>query len=292
MRSIFYDHAESHSTSVNIFTDGSKSDAGVGFGVIFPTMERSGTLSPSASIFTAELNGVLKAVQEIILSEEISFTIYCDSKSVLQSLSQFNPRHPLVLEILEWLLLAKRRGKEVAICWVPAHVGVVGNELADELAKSAASSVVPRNHKLPYRDFFPHIRQSVKNKWQQCWEALRLTNKKMRGITSSTRPWHYASMPRRWETALCRLRIDHTRLLHGYLMSASPQTFCMYCPVPLTVEHLLVECPSLRDERNRFLTYGKIGNSFKLDRILSGEGDFSLRGLFGFLLHCEALDKI
>ena len=292
MRSIFYDHAESHSTSVNIFTDGSKSDAGVGFGIIFPTMERSGTLSPSASIFTAELNGVLKAVKEIILSEETNFTIYCDSRSILQSLSQFNPRHPLVLEILEWLLLAKQRGKEVAICWVPAHVGVVGNEHADELAKTAASSVIPRNCKLPYRDLFPQIRESVQSKWQRHWEALRLTNKKMRGITSSTRPWHYSSMPRRWETALCRLRIGHTRLTHGYLMSANPQTFCMDCLILQTVEHLLVECPSLRDERDRFLAYGKVANSFKLERILSGEGDFSLRGLFGYLLHCGVLDKI
>ena len=189
-------------------------------------------------------------------------------------------------------MLAKRRGKEVAICWVPAHVGVVGNELADELAKAAASSVVPRNHKLPYRDFFPHIRQSVKNKWQQCWEALRLTNKKMRGITSSTRPWHYASMPRRWETALCRLGIGHTRLTHGYLMSASPQTFCMDCLVPQTVEHLLVECPSLRDERRTFLKYGQVADSFKLDLILNDAGDFSLRGLFGFLINCGVLDKI
>ena len=99
-------------------------------------------------------------------------------------------------------------------------------------------------------------------------------------------------MPRRWETALCRLRIGHTRLTHGYLMSADPQTFCMDCLVPLTVEHLLVECPSLRDERLRFLYYGKSGGEFKLDRILGSTGNFTLSGLFGFLAECQVLNKL
>ena len=291
MRAIFYDHVVCHSGTVMIFTDGSKSDAGVGFGVVFPDMERSGTLPSSASIFTAELHGILKAVREIVLTDEIHFTIFCDSKSVLLSLSDFNPRHPIVLEILEWLLLAKRRGKEVAFCWVPAHVGVAGNERADNLAKIAASSVAPRNFKLPYKDVFPLLKQEIQNLWQQCWEGL-LTNRKMRTLTTSTLPRHYAPMPRRWETALCRLRIGHTRLTHGYLMSASPQTFCMDCLVPLTVEHLLVECPSLGDERRRFLTYGRTPDGFRLDHILNSEGDFSIRGLFGFLLSCRVLDNI
>ena len=249
-------------------------------------------MPPSASIFTAELHGILKALQEILLADDRHFTVYCDSRSVLQSLSNFNPRHPLVLEIMEWLLLAKRRGKVVDFCWVPAHVGVTGNERADDLAKVAASAVPPRNFKLPYKDVFPLLKHEVRNRWQRCWEGLLLSNRKMRALTSSTLPWHYASMPRRWETALCRLRIGHTRLTHGYLMSADPQTYCMDCLVPLTVEHLLVECPSLRDERQRFLNYGRAGAGYQLEKVLSRDGNFTLTGLFGFLIHCQVFDKI
>ena len=167
------------------------------------------------------------------------------TRSVLQSLYGFNLRHPLVLKILEWLVLVQRSGKEVSFCWVPAHVGIAGNEQADSIAKAASFSVPPRNFKLPFRDMFPIVKQRIQRQWQQSWENLQHTNSKMRLITSSSIPWHYAFMSRRWETALCRLRIGHTRLTHGYLMSADPQTFCMDCLVPLTVEHLLVECPSL-----------------------------------------------
>ena len=91
---------------------------------------------------------------------------------------------------------------------------------------------------------------------------------------------------------MCRLRIGHTRLTHGYLMAADPQTFCMDCLVPLTVVHLLVECPSLGDERQRFLKYGKVGAVYHLDKILGHDGNFSVTGLFGFLTACNILDKI
>ena len=263
-RAIFSEHVECHSDSVSVFTDGSKSDAGVGFGVVFPTLERGSTLPHFASIFTAELHGIIKAVKEIILIGGSHFTIFCDSRSVLQSLSNFTSHHPLVLEVLEWLLLAKHRGKTISFCWVPAHVGIAGNEAADNFAKNAALSAPPRNYKLPFRDIFPSINLAVRNQWQQHWEGLQITNKKMRALTSSSLPWHYASMPRRWETALCRLRIGHTRLTHGYLMSADPQTYCMDCLVPLTVEHLLAECPSLGDERRLFLKYSRTGAGYQL----------------------------
>ena len=63
-------------------------------------------------------------------------------------------------------------------------------------------------------------------------------------------------------------------------------------PHPLTVEHLLVECPSMRDERRTFSKYGRNEDGFKLDLILNDKGDFSLRGLFGFLINCRVLDKL
>ena len=101
MQSIFLDHCNQHADTISVFTDGWKSDAGIGFGVVFPDRERRGRLSSVACIFTAELHTILKALKEILIINGNKFTLYCDSKSVLQSLEHFNPHYPLVLEIIE-----------------------------------------------------------------------------------------------------------------------------------------------------------------------------------------------
>ena len=100
IRQKFLDHVDDHRNTISIFIDGSKSDAGVGFGVLFPNFSLSGSLPDSASIFTAELNGILTAVKQIVNIEGFNFTIFSDSTSVLEALGSFNYSHPFVLEIL------------------------------------------------------------------------------------------------------------------------------------------------------------------------------------------------
>ncbi len=71
------------------------------------------------------------------------------------------------------------------------------------------------------------------------------------------------------ETALTRLRTGHTRLTHGYLMSRGVQPYCDDCLVPLTVRHLLVECPSLGDLRERYLSNCRgVDGTFRLSLML------------------------
>ncbi|MPC54402.1 hypothetical protein E2C01_048318 [Portunus trituberculatus] len=74
-------------------------------------------------------------------------------------------------------------------------------------------------------------------------------------ITTSNIPqWTYSHVrDRRAQTLLARLRIGHTYLTRRYLLTRDPQPFCDDCLVPLTVWHLIVECPSLNDLRHRYL---------------------------------------
>ena len=70
MHSAFLEHAMMHENAVPVYTDGSKSDAGVGFGIIFPDSERGGSLCAMASIFTAELFAILSVLKEILMRPE------------------------------------------------------------------------------------------------------------------------------------------------------------------------------------------------------------------------------
>ena len=169
---------------------------------------------------------------------------------------------------------------------------IAGNEEADKLAKNAARELVPGRYSLPCRDFFSGIRKSLESSWKLKWDAI--VGNKMREITSTIKPWKYMNMSRKKEVILCRLRIGHTRLTHGYLMAGDPQTFCEDCLVPLTVRHLLVECPSHGELRDQFLSGGQSEDgSYQLAKILGEEGDFSDdSGVFKFLLEAGILHQI
>ena len=59
--------------------------------------------------------------------------------------------------------------KEVIFCWLPSHISIRGNELADLEAKSALSLVII-NFKIPYSDFKSNIHQYITNTCQSVWE--------------------------------------------------------------------------------------------------------------------------
>ena len=115
--------------------------------------------------------------------------------------------------------------------------------------------------------------------WQFFWD---LENKKMSEIAKSVRPWKYYPMVRKHEVILARLRIGHSRLTHGFLMCRGPRPLCEDCIVPLTVRHLIIECPSLEDEREKyFSSFRNNDGSHSLGKILGS--DFSEQKLFNFI---------
>ncbi|GBM12394.1 hypothetical protein AVEN_211575-1 [Araneus ventricosus] len=57
----------------------------------------------------------------------------------MPSLHRFS--HRLTFNVLEWHDRLKSKGFSVLFCWVPSHVRVSSNELADNLAKSATNSL-------------------------------------------------------------------------------------------------------------------------------------------------------
>ena len=65
-----------------------------------------------------------------------------------------------------------------------------------------------------------------------------------------------------------KLRIGHTRLTHSYLLSGTDQPECSACHCPLTVKHILVECPALTSTRNKHFTASSMKDIF--DNVAAG----------------------
>jgi ribonuclease HI len=98
MRNLFLNHASTkHANSRHIYTDSSKTVGAVGCAAAVAV---SRLLSSSSSIYTAELVGVSCALSLIDQLPGDDFTIFVDSKSVVQALRAYNSRQPIVWEIL------------------------------------------------------------------------------------------------------------------------------------------------------------------------------------------------
>ena len=88
------------------------------------------------------------------------------------------------------------------------------------------------------------------------------------GSKSSTLNQHVRFLSRRDVVIIRRLRIGHTRLTHSYLLSGTDQPECSAGHCPLTVEHILMECPALTSSRNKHFTASSMKDLF--DNVAAG----------------------
>ena len=240
-----------HDVDIEVYTDGSKSDTGVGagFGIVSNVVGRgfSGRrLHPMSSVFTAELYAIKLALLTLRVYQNKSCVVYSDSRSALQAIQKLGSTVKLVQEICELVVVLSQQQVAISFCWIPSHVGIEGNELADEAAKLATSNGRVHRLETPATDIIAHVKSKIKDRWQQVWFNIQ-DNKKLRKIQSTTNKAVF-KLSRKDQMKVTRLRIGHTRLTHGYLLVAQEQPICVECtwdeddPVYLTVEHILLEC--------------------------------------------------
>jgi ribonuclease HI len=123
---------------LRIYTDGSLTDEdGVGAGVYSELFSHYIAVGENKTVFERECQGILYALTQLLYRQNAyeKVVILVDSKSVIEAMSsKKTPKTQIVLEINKALhhLTAL---KYVTIQWVPSHVGIYGNEVADLLAK-------------------------------------------------------------------------------------------------------------------------------------------------------------
>ena len=68
----------------------------------------------------------------------------------LQAIHSFNIDNDLVQKFIKEYSVQTQHGKTIALCWIPSHVGIPGNEKADSAAKDGLSLTVTalKNHRL------------------------------------------------------------------------------------------------------------------------------------------------
>ena len=58
--------------------------------------------------------------------------------------------------------------KEIVLCWIPSHIGILENETVDKQAKTSLS-LDPTFFKIPFSNFKPSINKYILEEWQTSW---------------------------------------------------------------------------------------------------------------------------
>ena len=154
-----------------------------------------------SSIFTAEAKAIDLA---------LDFISTCDANNKFIIFSDFLS----VLKAEKWHELLAY--KEIALCWIPSHIGIQGNETVDKQAKTSLS-LEPTSFKIPFSNFKPSINKYILEERQTSWNNSIGNNLLYIKPTIG----EYQSVVRnirREEVVLARLRLGHTRVTHSYLL--------------------------------------------------------------------------
>ncbi len=150
----------------------------MGISFIIPEFNIKGCkrINDESSVYTGEMMALLLAVQWVEEVRPWKTVICSDSSSSLISIKygHSDSRKDILLEIQQTIFRIQMMGLSITFVWIPAHVGLSGNETADRHAKEATRN----NHidiQVPFSktEMKTRIKHKLKERWQKQWEEER-----------------------------------------------------------------------------------------------------------------------
>ena len=99
--------------------------------------------------------GACWLISSLILFQRFT-VIYSDSGSCSQALQGKQLEHLIIRGIVHILTYLEAVGSRIEFCWLPGHIGIRGNEKADNIAKRVIDNKI-HDIKLPFSDLKPRI---------------------------------------------------------------------------------------------------------------------------------------
>jgi len=115
-----------------IYTGGSKIGSAVGAAAVSQSCTQSLRLPDNASIFSAEAQAILLALDHIKQSQNQN-TSYC--LTPCHCCKYTKPKHPFILDICNATHDFITSGHSIIFARIPSRVGITGNTAADTVAK-------------------------------------------------------------------------------------------------------------------------------------------------------------
>lgn len=242
-----------------VYTDASSDQKECGIGVYHESgnFMLSLKLENYVCIMSAEIEAIHVALQYINRSGLINTVIMTDSRSgceYLRNQLDNDERDTVIDKIL--MMAAVTR---TSIQWVPGHVGVRGNEIADQLAKQALSGNNVHSNKILFHDavgYFERLCDESAQQWYLEYTTELGKGRKYFQIqnTIPQKPWHYKlDLDNKQIRTLNRLLSGHdfSRFwLHK--MKLADDCICESCDTIDNAEHMLFFCVKYAVTRSKY----------------------------------------
>ena len=273
LKTLALEKIDNYKNSVHVYTDASKTmgnKTSAAFCIPELHIEDYTRLNDNVTIFAAELFAIKLALLWVISNCDADITIFSDSYSSLQAIASGKSisRPNLLLKVTGLITTYK---KKVNFVWLPSHVGIKGNELADMLANAAtARTEIDVNIGLELSEAYNLVDRYILRKWQCSWDT-EATGSHLRSIvkTVSTKI-KYLHPSRHTDVIITRLRLGKC-CLNAYLhqIGKHQDGLCQHCSTPETVTHFLTECTQGATSSAVLAACNKLNLKHTVDIILS-----------------------
>jgi ribonuclease HI len=199
----------------------------VGYAVVKEEHTIKKIFLPQNTMFSVEQSAIIEAIQSE-KNNRHEIVIITDSLSTIMAAANCTPTKNLKTQAIRKML--DHEGPRITLLWVPSHVGIPGNEKADQAAKEALGEDISNTERYPSDDLKKRLTEEDFNKRDQRWKKG-------------------SRMLRKEQVAISRLRTGYTMATHGLKMEGVSNPLCSFCNTYLSVYHMLWECKKTEDQR-------------------------------------------
>ena len=246
-------------------------------------------LGPYIEVADAELIAISKVLELLQNSTNNppETYIFIDSQAAILKVSSHSD---IAINIQKQLVKLADKGIKITLSWCPSHIGIPGNELADQLAKKGLEANQEENPYTSLSYLRRRIKESCLEKWRDLWQAAEAKGaqglgKHYRKVVRESLRFayspHFTTSTRAIHSAYIQLKLGVGFIKSYQKTLGNIASNKCRCGQVQTATHLILYCKRYREQRKTLQQALKVGQPLNLQILFSTK--LGRKALIGFL---------